>query len=108
MGSKYLAFTLILGLIGFALSDLEADRKQCTNQLIGLATCLLFVGGDAKVPTKECCKEVQKVVKGSSSVCLCILVRDRNDPSLGLKINPTLALRLPTICHAPANASECI
>lgn len=92
--------------MGFANSDIGKDRDECANQLVGLATCLPYVGGDAKAPTPDCCSGLGVVVK-SSKKCLCILVKDRDDPSLGLKVNATLALGLPTLCHAPFNVSEC-
>ncbi|XP_058200463.1 non-specific lipid transfer protein GPI-anchored 6-like [Rhododendron vialii] len=108
MDTKY-AMTYILALVlvmGFANSDIGKDREECANQLVGLATCLPYVGGDAKAPTPDCCSGLGVVVKNSKK-CLCILVKDRDDPSLGLKINATLALELPTLCHAPTNVSEC-
>ncbi|KAK2976996.1 hypothetical protein RJ640_019216 [Escallonia rubra] len=97
---------LLLILVGFASSDLNKDREQCADQLIGLATCLPYAGGDAKAPTLDCCAGIKQVLQ-KSRICLCILVKDRNDPGLGLKINATLALGLPGACHAPANISEC-
>ncbi|KAK3030116.1 hypothetical protein RJ639_038865 [Escallonia herrerae] len=96
----------LLILVGFASSDLSKDREQCADQLVGLATCLPYVGGDAKAPTLDCCAGIKQVLQ-KSRICLCILVKDRNDPGLGLKINATLALGLPGACHAPANISEC-
>lgn len=92
--------------MGFANSDIEKDKEECANQLVGLATCLPYVGGDAKAPTPDCCTGLGVVLK-TSKKCLCILVKDRDDPSLGVKINATLALGLPTLCHAPTNISEC-
>ncbi|PSR90251.1 hypothetical protein CEY00_Acc30451 [Actinidia chinensis var. chinensis] len=93
-------------MVGLASSDLAKDRQECADQLVGLATCLPYVGGQAKAPTLDCCSGLKQVLKASKK-CLCILVKDRNDPSLGLKINATLALSLPTTCHAPSNVSEC-
>ncbi|GMY16085.1 protein YLS3 [Fagus crenata] len=111
MGSKNItlafSYTLVLMLIGFASSNLDQDRAECANQLIGLSTCLPYVGGDAKSPTLDCCTGLKEVIdKGKK--CLCILIKDRDDPNLGVKINATLALALPTACHAPANISECV
>ncbi|KAG8081030.1 hypothetical protein GUJ93_ZPchr0007g3206 [Zizania palustris] len=48
-----------------------------------------------------------KTVLQTSRKCLCVLVKDRDDPNLGLKINVTKALALPSLCNAPANISEC-
>jgi hypothetical protein len=39
---------------------------------------------------------------------LCVLVKDKDDPNLGIKINATLALSLPSVCGAThANVSHC-
>ncbi|GAA0162209.1 hypothetical protein LIER_18351 [Lithospermum erythrorhizon] len=98
---------LALSLISSATSDLAKDRGNCADQLVGLATCLPYVGGDAKTPTTDCCTGLEQVLKNSKK-CLCVLVKDRNDPNLGLKINATLALGLPDKCHAPhADVSKC-
>ncbi|CAN4114110.1 unnamed protein product [Withania somnifera] len=102
--SCFSSFLLIL-LLGFSGADLDKDRDECANQLIGLATCLPYVSGEAKAPTPDCCTGFKEVLDKSKK-CICILVKDRNDPSLGLKINATLALSLPTLCHAPPNMSN--
>ncbi|XP_059430004.1 non-specific lipid transfer protein GPI-anchored 6 [Corylus avellana] len=101
------SFTLVLLLAGFGSSNLDQDRAECADQLVGLATCLPYVGGDAKAPTLDCCTGLKQVLQKSMK-CLCILIKDRDDPSLGLKINATLALSLPTACHTPTNTTECI
>ncbi|EOA38560.1 hypothetical protein CARUB_v10010370mg [Capsella rubella] len=95
-------------LLGFGNSDLAQDRDECTNQLIALSTCLPYVGGGAKAPTKDCCAGFNQVITKSEK-CVCILVKDKDDPQLGLKINATLAAHLPTACHITApNITECI
>jgi hypothetical protein len=43
----------------------------------------------------------------SSRKCLCVLVKDKDDPNLGLKLNVTKALGLPAVCNVPANISDC-
>ncbi|KAI4383666.1 hypothetical protein MLD38_009475 [Melastoma candidum] len=101
-----LSVTLVM-LAGFVGSDHAQDREECTDQLVGLATCLPYVNGDARVPTQDCCSSL-KLILQKSLKCLCILVRDRNDPSLGIKVNTTLALSLPSSCNAPVNISSCI
>lgn len=98
------SFLLIL-LLGFSRANVDKDREECTNQLVGLATCLPYVSGEARAPTPDCCTGLKEVLD-KSKICLCILVKDRNDPSLGLKINATLALSLPSLCHAPPNMSN--
>ncbi|KAL3529719.1 hypothetical protein ACH5RR_009041 [Cinchona calisaya] len=107
MEPKYvLVLVFMLFFCTFCNGDLNKDREKCADQLVGLASCLQYVGGDAKSPTIDCCNGLQLVLQKSKE-CLCILVKDRNDPNLGLKINATLALGLPEKCHSPANVSNC-
>ncbi|KAL2929738.1 Protein YLS3 [Bienertia sinuspersici] len=85
---------LLLLLVNLCSCDINKDRAECAycaNQLVRLATCLPYVGGEAKAPTPDCCIGLKQVLKDSKK-CLCILVKDRNDPSLGLKDNATLLL----------------
>ncbi|XP_060196752.1 non-specific lipid transfer protein GPI-anchored 14 [Lycium barbarum] len=105
----YFFFFLIL-LLEFSRADIDKDKEECANQLVGLATCLPYASGQAKAPTPDCCTGLKEVLDKSKK-CLCILVKDRDDPSLGLKINATRALSLPTLCHSPpdvANISKCL
>ncbi|XP_057781059.1 non-specific lipid transfer protein GPI-anchored 14-like [Salvia miltiorrhiza] len=98
----------MLILLNFAECDVKEDREKCENQLIGLATCLPYVTGESKAPASDCCTGFKQVLRDSRE-CICILIKDRNDPSLGFKINATLALSLPAKCKAPVNESitEC-
>uniref|UniRef100_A0ACD5UNZ4 Uncharacterized protein n=1 Tax=Avena sativa TaxID=4498 RepID=A0ACD5UNZ4_AVESA len=84
--------------------DLAADM-ECSAKLQALATCLTFVQGQAPAPTPDCCSGLKTALQASTK-CLC-LVKDRDDPGLGLKINVTRALGLPAACGAPANISDC-
>lgn len=102
---------LLLGLLlpltfQFSVADFASDRAECTNQLVGLATCLPYVQGNAKAPTPDCCTGLKEVLSKSPK-CLCVLVKDRDDPQLGIKINVSLALALPDACSTPAKISEC-
>lgn len=87
-------------------ADKDKDKQECQQQLIKMATCLPYVDGEAKAPTPDCCTGLKEVLKDNKK-CLCVIIRDRNDPDLGLQINLTLALSLPSVCHAPANVSQC-
>lgn len=117
MGSKRatnlaLSSTLVVLLffflwVGPASSDLNQDKAECTDKLLALGNCLPFVSGEAKAPTMDCCTGIKEVVSKSKR-CLCILVKDHDDPNLGLNINVTLALQLPKDCKAPTNISECV
>ncbi|XP_030478856.2 non-specific lipid transfer protein GPI-anchored 6 [Cannabis sativa] len=98
---------VVLCLVGFGSSDFEQDKAECGDKLVGLATCLPFVGGESKNPTPDCCVGFKDVINKYSK-CMCVLIRNKDNPNLGLKINTTLALRLPSDCHAPFNVSKCI
>ncbi|PON65190.1 Lipid transfer protein/Par allergen [Parasponia andersonii] len=110
---KYWGLVMVLVLvvlsndIGFVSSNIDQDRAECADKLVGLATCLPYVGGDAKTPTLDCCSGLKQVVEKSKK-CLCVLLKDRNDPNLGLNLNSTLALQLPSACHVPTNISKCV
>lgn len=108
MGLHYLVVLMPVLLIisNTAMADKAKDKEECTNQLVGLATCLPYVGGNAKAPTPDCCSGLKQVLKDDKK-CLCVIISDRNDPELGLNINVTLALGLPSVCHTPANVSQC-
>jgi len=98
---------VLVFMIGHGCSDIAEDKKECQKQLIGLSPCLTYVSGELKSPSAICCTEIKKEYT-STERCLCVLVKDRNDPGLGLTINSTLTLSLPYICHAPgANISHC-
>ncbi|XVE78777.1 hypothetical protein DITRI_Ditri14bG0005200 [Diplodiscus trichospermus] len=102
-----LSSILFLMLFGLASSDINQDRTECANQLVGLAPCLPYVGGQAKTPTIDCCSGLKQVLDKSRK-CLCVLIKDRDDPSLGLKINASLAATLPSTCRAAVNITDCI
>ncbi|KAF9688620.1 hypothetical protein SADUNF_Sadunf01G0007200 [Salix dunnii] len=114
MGSQGLVTTsaisyilVLLVLAGTARSDFQQDRTECADQLVGLATCLPYVGGDAKTPTLDCCSGLKQVL-GKSEKCLCVLIKDRDNPNLGIKLNVSLIAKLPSLCHVPVNVTKCI
>ncbi|RHN69130.1 putative bifunctional inhibitor/plant lipid transfer protein/seed storage helical [Medicago truncatula] len=98
---------LFLLLAGFVSSDLTEDRKDCADKLVTLASCLPYVGGSANTPTIDCCTNLKQVLNNTKK-CICILIKDSNDPKLGFPMNATLAVQLPNACHIPSNISECV
>lgn len=108
VASSAVPYMLVLTLLfGYGSSNVDQDKAECADQLVGLATCLPYVGGDAKTPTLDCCTGLKQVVEKSKK-CLCVLIKDRDDPSLGLKVNATLALQLPGACKVPLNVTKCV
>ncbi|KAF0907016.1 hypothetical protein E2562_014637 [Oryza meyeriana var. granulata] len=108
---RRVAFVVVVVVVAAAAAagvsgDFAADRAECSDKLVALATCLTFVQDEAVAPTPDCCSGLKTVLQ-TSRKCLCVLIKDRDDPNLGLKINVTKALSLPTLCNAPANISDC-
>nr|KJB66107.1 hypothetical protein B456_010G127100 [Gossypium raimondii] len=75
-----LSLIFLLMMPGFALSDVNQDKAECSNQLVGLAPCLPYVGGEAKTPTIDCCSGLKQVLDKSKK-CLCVLIKDKDDPT---------------------------
>nr|AII99869.1 protease inhibitor/seed storage/ltp family [Cicer arietinum] len=96
---------VVVLLVGFVNSDLTKDREECADKLVTLASCLPYVGGDANTPAIDCCTAL-KLVLDKTKKCICILIKDRNDPKLGFTLNATLAVQLPNACHIPSNISQ--
>ncbi|KAK2389129.1 Bifunctional inhibitor/lipid-transfer protein/seed storage 2S albumin superfamily protein [Trifolium repens] len=107
VSNKRITALLLLLLASFANSDLTKDRDECADKLVTLASCLPYVGGDAKTPAIDCCTAL-KIVLDKTKKCICILIKDRNDPKLGFALNATLAVQLPNACHIPSNISQCV
>lgn len=87
-------------------ASIEDDEKECADQLTKLAACIPFVSGSAKMPTKECCDNTDKI-RAAQPKCLCVLIKESSDPSMGLPINTTLALQMPAACKIQAKISDC-
>ncbi|CAE6048961.1 unnamed protein product [Arabidopsis arenosa] len=101
-----IALTMVVAMVVDAGDDKAKDKEECTEQLVGMATCLPYVQGQAKSPTPDCCSGLKQVLN-SNKKCLCVIIQDRNDPDLGLQINVSLALALPSVCHATADVTKC-
>jgi hypothetical protein len=103
-----LVVVALAGAVAVARGDFTADRAECADKLMGLATCLTYVQATAtaRSPTPDCCAGLKAVVTASKK-CMCVLVKDRDEPALGFKINVTRAMDLPDNCNFPATFSDC-
>ncbi|CAD6207123.1 unnamed protein product [Miscanthus lutarioriparius] len=99
---------VVLSAAGVARADFAKDRAMCADKLMGLATCLTFVQdkATARAPTPDCCAGLKQVV-AASKMCMCVLVKDRDEPALGFKINVTRGMDLPSLCSNPTTFSDC-
>lgn len=98
---------LLCCLAGTARGDFEADQKECADTLTGLLTCLEYVEGTSKAPPPDCCSGLNQIVTKNLR-CLCILIKDRNDPQMPFKVNATRARSLPGACKNPIDIFQCI
>ncbi|XVE98226.1 hypothetical protein REPUB_Repub03eG0087500 [Reevesia pubescens] len=103
---KMVVICIVFVVGSWAMATMEDDEKECADQLANLASCIPYVSGTAKKPTPQCCQDTQKV-KASKPKCLCVLIKESTDPSLGLPVNTTLALQMPTACNIDAKVSDC-
>lgn len=74
---------------------------DCTNALLNMSSCLTYVeaGSNTTVPDKGCCPSVSDLVN-NNPICLCQLLH--NGDVLGIKIDITKSLMLPTACKIDA------
>ncbi|KAL1832831.1 hypothetical protein DCAR_0102850 [Daucus carota subsp. sativus] len=72
-------------------------QSGCTSALLGLSPCLNFVTGNSSTPSSSCCSTLSNIVQ-SQPQCLCSLVNG-GGATLGIAINQTLALALPSACN---------
>lgn len=87
-----LAMVLIVSICGGAMG-----QSGCTIGLMGMSPCLNFITGNTSTPSSSCCSQLGNVVQ-SQPQCLCQLLNG-NGINLGLSINRTLALTLPSACN---------
>ncbi|CAI0407592.1 unnamed protein product [Linum tenue] len=73
------------------------SSSGCTTALIGLSPCLNYISGNTSRPSSSCCSQLGSVVS-SQPQCLCQLVNGGGS-SLGITINQTRALGLPSACR---------
>ncbi|KEH43855.1 putative plant lipid transfer protein/Par allergen [Medicago truncatula] len=87
---------LVLVILAMLCADAMA-QSSCTNVLVNLSPCLDYITGKSSTPTSGCCTQLASVVK-SQPQCLC-QVLDGGGSSLGIKVNQTQALALPSACN---------
>ncbi|KAJ4722495.1 Non-specific lipid-transfer protein-like protein [Melia azedarach] len=92
-----MGLVLVLAVIMTLLCGRTMAQSDCTNVLIGMAPCLSYVSGSASTPSASCCSQLASVVR-SQPRCLC-MVLNGGGASLGVSINETLALKLPSACN---------
>ncbi|KAG5246230.1 non-specific lipid-transfer protein [Salix suchowensis] len=72
-------------------------QSSCTNVIISMSPCLNYITGNSSSPSSSCCTQLANVVK-SQPQCLCEVVNG-GASSLGVNVNQTQALALPSACN---------
>lgn len=81
-------------------------QSSCTNVLISMSPCLDYIQGNSSKPSSSCCSQLANVVR-SNPQCLC-QVLNGGASSLGVSVNQTQAMALPTACNVKTPpASQC-
>ncbi|XP_030536136.1 non-specific lipid transfer protein GPI-anchored 5-like isoform X2 [Rhodamnia argentea] len=74
-----------------------AQSSSCTNALISMSPCLNYITGNSSSPSSSCCSQLANVVR-SEPQCLCQAL-NVGGSSLGISINQTRALAVPSACN---------
>ncbi|KAL0914338.1 hypothetical protein M5K25_014679 [Dendrobium thyrsiflorum] len=83
-----------------------AGQSGCTTAIISLSPCLNYISGSSSTPSSSCCSQLASIVK-SQPQCLCMVVNGGGS-IVGISINKTQALALPSACKVQTpSASLC-
>ncbi|KAJ7968167.1 Non-specific lipid-transfer protein-like protein [Quillaja saponaria] len=107
-------FSLILCVLAIWVVDITycahhapAPSVDCSNLILNMADCLSFVSNGSTVTTPEggCCSGLKTVLKADPA-CLCDAFK--SSAQLGVVLNITKAVTLPTACKISAtSATSC-
>ncbi|XP_056174993.1 non-specific lipid transfer protein GPI-anchored 5-like isoform X2 [Syzygium oleosum] len=92
--TKMRIVALILAMVAVGAA---AQSSSCTNALISMSPCLNYITGNSSSPSSSCCSQLANVVR-SEPQCLC-QVLNGGSSSLGLSINQSRALSVPSECN---------
>jgi len=87
---------VLLALVAM-LSAGAMAQSGCTSVLTSLAPCLNYITGNSSTPSSSCCSQLSNVIQ-TSPKCLCSVLNG-GAASMGITINQTLALSLPSACN---------
>ncbi|XP_014523921.1 non-specific lipid-transfer protein-like protein At2g13820 [Vigna radiata var. radiata] len=92
---------VVLVMMSMMCAGAAALSPTCASVLLSLSPCLNYIDGNSSTPSSSCCLQFANVVS-SQPRCLCE-VFNGGAASLGVPINQTKALTLPTACnvHTP-------
>ncbi|KAI3865065.1 hypothetical protein MKX03_017695 [Papaver bracteatum] len=89
---------VLLVILVTAFAARVTAQSSCTKVIMGMAPCLTYVTGNSSTPSTSCCSQLTTVVQ-TQPECLCSMLNTGAGAALGLAINRTLALALPSACN---------
>lgn len=116
MASKAAPLLLVLTLLAVNYGDSQAKGHHaaapapavdCSSLVLNMADCLSFVSAGSSVnkPEGQCCSGLKTVLQTDAS-CLCEAFK--SSASLGVVLNVSKAMTLPTLCKLSApSPSNC-
>ncbi|KAJ0052317.1 hypothetical protein Pint_03289 [Pistacia integerrima] len=97
MAAKRIETVVILIIAATLWAGAAAQSSDCSNVLISMSPCLNYITGNSSSPSSSCCSQLSSVVK-SQPQCLCQVINGGGS-SLGINVNQTQAMALPSACN---------
>jgi len=97
MAKGMMKMGMVLVIMSMVCAGAVAQSSSCTTALVNLSPCLSYIAGNSSTPSSGCCTQLASVVS-SQPQCLCEVLNG-GASSLGVTINQTQALTLPTACN---------
>ncbi|XP_010256111.1 PREDICTED: non-specific lipid-transfer protein-like protein At2g13820 [Nelumbo nucifera] len=86
---------LVMALVSMLCKG-TGPQLGCTTVILSLAPCLSYIMGNSSTPSSWCCSQLFSVIQ-SQPGCLCSVLNG-GAASLGVTVNPAVALALPGAC----------
>ncbi|XWS46848.1 hypothetical protein CRYUN_Cryun14cG0103300 [Craigia yunnanensis] len=107
MNRTILAAVFIVATTLWTRGAVAQSSSSCTNMLISMSPCLDYIQGNSSTPSSSCCSQLSNVVR-SQPQCLCEVLNGGGTSSVGVSVNQTQAMALPTACNVKTPpASQC-
>ncbi|BAT94086.1 hypothetical protein LR48_Vigan02g224100 [Vigna angularis] len=88
---------MVLVIMSILCAGAAAQSSSCSSALVSLSPCLNYIAGNSSTPSSGCCSQLASIVS-SQPQCLCEVLNG-GASSLGITINQTQALAMPTACN---------
>lgn len=89
------------------VSVAPAPESECDNLIYKMMDCILYLsnGGKETRPESSCCLGFEKIMK-TDAKCICVALKSSAD--LGVSVNMTRAMGLPSACGLSDHLPKCL